>query len=124
MPSNGNDDRLSGLPLGGPPARGPDEVYPADTVARVRTAAGEEVEVASIRVAAADLVKLREAVTALGGVVETPASVDPEDRIVGTGSVALVHPMGEDGMHLVDLRSREPGWVLRVFTTYRDAQVI
>lgn len=105
----------------GPP-REPDDVTPADLVSRIRGPAGEAVEVAELRIPPAELGKLREVVAARGGAVIPAAEHDPTRP---AGSLALVHPMDEEsGMHLIDLRSPEPGWIAGMLTAFRDMQML
>ena len=107
--------------LGGPPAPGPGDACPAETVGRVRGPSGEELEVAELRVPPADIEKLRKIVLAWGGIVM------PSGRTAGDSaarSVAVVHPMGPDGMHLVDLRSSVSGSLPGMLTAFRDVQML
>jgi hypothetical protein len=104
----------------GPP-RGPENIYPANLVSRKRGPSGEEFEAAELRIPPAELGKLQEVVSAQGGAVAAPTERLP---VTPAGSTALVHPMDESGMHLVDLRSPEPGWILRTLTLFRDIQML
>lgn len=104
----------------GPP-REPEDLYPADLVTRQRGPSGEEFEAAELRIPPAELEKLREVVSARGGTLAQAAERVPA---APAGSVALVHPMDETGMYLVDLRSPEPGWILRTLTEFRDMQML
>lgn len=105
----------------GPPSRGPDGPSLTGAVGRVRSPSGEELEVADLRVAPADVEKLRQIVSARGGAV-VPAGAGDADA--PAGSAAVVRPMDGSGMHPVGLRSSEPGWVLGTLEALRGTQTL
>ncbi len=104
----------------GPP-REPEDVFPADSVSRIRGPAGGTLEVAEMRVAPSDIQRLREVVSARHGAVMPVAE---QDAAGPARNLALVHPMDGSGMYLVDLRSPEPGWIAGTLTAFRDLQML